>query len=286
MVERNADIPEDIRIRYWVGINLGEIIVDDEDIYGDGVNIAARLEGLAEPGGVCISGKVYEEVRNKLSTAFEDLGEREVKNIPEPIRVYRLTDAAADPMPATAGVEERLPLPDKPSIAVLPFDNMSGDPEQEYFSDGISEDIITELSRFRSLFVIARNSSFTFKGEAVDVSEVGRKFGVQFVVEGSVRKVGNRVRITAQLVEAETGNHLWAERYDRDLEDIFAVQDEVARTIVVTVAGRVDDAEKKSVRGGCHRHAPRSSALTQSWPVTQADEWCGEYELDRPSDAV
>ncbi len=248
MMERNASVPEALRIRYRFGINLGEMIVDGEDIYGDGVNIAARLEGLAEPGGICISGKVYEEIRNKLSIAFEDMGEQEVKNIPEPVRVYRWTDATADPMPATAGAEEGLPLPDKPSIAVLPFTNMSGDPEQEYFSDGITEDIITELSRFPSLFVIARNSSFTFKGEAVDVSEVGRKLGVQFVVEGSVRKVGNRVRITAQLVEAETRNHLWAERYDRELEDIFAVQDEVVATIAATLPGRVEHARVEHSR--------------------------------------
>ncbi len=197
---------------------------------------AARLEGLAEPGGICISGKVYEEVRGKLSIAFEDLGEQEVKNIPEPVRMYRWTDAAAEPMPGTEGA---LPLPDKPSIAVLPFDNMSGDPEQEYFADGISEDIITGLSRFRTLFVIARNSSFSFKGQNLDIKEIGRRLGVQYVVEGSVRRAGNRVRITAQLIEAESGNHIWAERYDRDLEDIFAVQDEVARSIVVVLPGRV-----------------------------------------------
>ena len=241
MTGRNANVPDNLQIRYRVGINIGEVIVDEDDIYGDGVNIAARLEGLAEPGGICISDKVYEEVRNKLPTIFEDLGEQEVKNIPEPVRMYRWTDAAADPMPATAGVGGQLPLPEKPSIAVLPFTNMSGDPEQEYFSDGITEDIITELSRFRSLFVIARNSSFVFKGGAVNVSEVGRKLGVAYVVEGSVRKAGNRVRITAQLVEAATGNHLWAERYDRDLEDIFAVQDEVTQTIASILPRKLDD---------------------------------------------
>ncbi len=201
MMERNASVPGNLQIRYRVGINLGEIIVDGEDIYGDGVNIAARLEGLAEPGGICISAKVYEEVRNKLSIAFEDMGEREVKNIPEPVRVYRWTDTAADPLPATEGVEGALPLPDKPSIAVLPFDNMSGDPEQEYFSDGITEDIITELSRFSGLFVIARNSSFAFKGESVDVKRIARELGVRYVLEGSIRRAGNRVRINAQLID-------------------------------------------------------------------------------------
>ena len=242
MVERNDGIPEDRKIRYRVGINLGEIIVDGEDIYGDGVNIAARLEGLAEPGGIFISGKVYEEVRNKLPTAFEDLGEQEVKNIPEPVRVYRWTDAAVDPMPNSAGTEEALALPDKPSIAVLAFTNMSGDAEQEYFSDGITEDIITELSRFRSLFVIARNSSFHYKGQSPKVRDVGRELGVQYVVEGSVRKAGNRVRVTAQLVEAASGNHIWAERYDRDLTDIFAVQDEITQMVVSNLAGGVEGA--------------------------------------------
>jgi TolB-like protein/cytochrome c-type biogenesis protein CcmH/NrfG len=242
MAGREAGLPDQRRIRLRIGVNLGDIIVEGSDIYGDGVNVAARLEGLAEPGGICISGKVYEEVRNKLPTAFEDLGEQEVKNIREPVRVYRWTDATADPMPGMAGAEGALPLPDKPSIAVLPFNNMSGDPEQEYFSDGITEDIITELSRFRSLFVIARNSSFYYKGQSPKVQDVGRELGVRYVVEGSVRKAGNRVRVTAQLVEAASGNHLWAERYDRDLEDIFAVQDELVRTITSTVGGRVDSA--------------------------------------------
>jgi adenylate cyclase len=244
MASREADLPAERRIRLRVGVNLGDIIVEGSDIYGDGVNVAARLEGLAEPDGICISGKVYEEVGSKLPTAFEDLGEQEVKNIRKPVRVYRWTDAAADPVPGAAGAEGALPLPDKPSIAVLPFTNMSGDPEQEYFSDGITEDIITELSRFRSLFVIARNSSFHYKGQSPKIQDVGRELGVRYVVEGSVRKAGNRVRVTAQLVEAASGNHLWAERYDRDLEDIFAVQDELVRTIASTVGGRVDSASE------------------------------------------
>jgi adenylate cyclase len=195
MAGREAGLPDERRVRLRIGVNLGDVIVEGSDIYGDGVNVAARLEGLAESGGVCISGKVYEEVKNKLPTAFEDLGAQEVKNIPEPVRVYRWTDAAADPIPGTAEAEGALPLPDKPSIAVLPFTNMSGDPEQEYFSDGITEDIITELSRFRSLFVIARNSSFHYKGQSPKVQDIGRELGVQYVVEGSVRKAGKRVRV-------------------------------------------------------------------------------------------
>jgi adenylate cyclase len=220
---------------------LGDVVIDGDDIHGDGVNIAARLEGMAEPGGICISGMVYEGVRDRIDIPFEDLGEQEVKNIDRPVRVWRWTAGAGLAASVSAKMDEPLPLPDKPSIAVLPFDNMSADPEQEYFADGISEDIITELSRFRTLFVIARNSSFAFKGGSVDIAEIGRRLAVQYVVEGSVRRAGNRVRITAQLVEAETGNHLWAERYDREIEDIFAVQDAVTRSIVAILPGRVQD---------------------------------------------
>ncbi len=217
MAGREAGVPDERRIRLRIGVNLGDIIVEGSDIYGDGVNVAARLESLAEPGGICISGKVYEEVRNKLPSAFEDLGEREVKNIAKPVRVYRWTDAAADPMPGMAGAEGALSLPDKPSIAVLPFTNMSGDPEQEYFSDGITEDIITELSRFPELFVTARNSAFVFKGKAVDIKDVSKKLGVRYLVEGSVRKAGIGVRITAQLIDSSLCCHVWAYRYDREL---------------------------------------------------------------------
>ncbi len=245
MVGREADLPDERRIRLRIGVNLGDIIVEGSDIYGDGVNVAARLEGLAEPGGICISGKVYEEVGSKLPTAFEDLGEQEVKNIREPVRVYRWTEAAADPMPGTEGA---LPLPDKPSIAVLPFTNMSGDPEQEYFSDGITEDIITELSRFSSLFVIARNSSFTYKGQPVDVRRVAQELGVRYVLEGSIRRAGKRVRITAQLIDSETGNHIWAERYDRDLEDIFDLQEEITRNVVGSIAPQIELAEVERSR--------------------------------------
>ena len=243
MVERNASVPVDLQIEYRVGINLGEIIVDGEDIYGDGVNIAARLEGLAEPGGIFISGKVYEEVRNKLPTMFDDLGEQKVKNIPEPVRVYRWTDAIVDPMPGMAGAGGALPLPDKPSIAVLPFDNMSGDPEQSYFADGIAEDIITALSRVGWLFVIARNSSFAFKGRNAETADIGRKLGVRYLLEGSVRKADNRVRITAQLVEATAGNHLWAERFDGTLDDIFELQDSITESVVGAIGPKLRKSE-------------------------------------------
>jgi TolB-like protein len=239
MTAANAGIPEDQRIVLRIGVNLGDVIVEGEDIYGDGVNIAARIEALAEPGAVYVSRVVMEQTRGKLELEFEDAGEHSLKNIAQPVRVYRV---AAPEMERGA-----LPLPDKPSIAVLPFTNMSGDPEQEYFSDGITEDIITELSRFRSLFVIARNSSFTLKGKAVDVKRVGRELGVQFVIEGSVRRSADRLRITAQLIDASTGNHIWAERYDRDMRDIFAVQDELARAVATNAGGRVDTVGRERV---------------------------------------
>ena len=241
MAERNAGEPEARRIAFRVGVNLGDVIVDGDDIYGDGVNVAARLQEIAEPGGVCISGDAQRQIKGKTDARFEDLGEREVKNIAEPVHVYRLTTAT--PAPASAGP---LALPDKPSVAVLPFVNMSGDAEQEYFSDGITEDIITELTRFGELFVIARNSSFSYKGKSVKVQDIGRDLGVAYVVEGSVRKAGNRVRVTAQLIEAETGNHVWAERYDRDLEDIFEVQDEITRAIISILPVRLHGALTKS----------------------------------------
>jgi len=239
IAERNAEVSEDRRIVYRIGINIGDIIVEGDDIYGDGVNVAARLEGLAEPGGICVSRTVFNHVKGKVDLGFEDLGEQEVKNIAEPVRVYRVQSDTSD-APTRTTPRSGLPQPDKPSIAVLPFTNMSGDPEQEYFSDGLTEDIITALAHFRDVSVIARNSSFAFKGQSPDVTEVGRKLGVHFVVEGSVRKVGTKVRITAQLVDASTGTHIWAQRYDRNLEDIFAVQDEVTETVVGTLAGRLE----------------------------------------------
>ena len=250
MAGREPDLPDEDRIRLRIGVNLGDIIVEGSDIYGDGVNVAARLEGLAEPGGICIAGKVYEEVKKKLPAGFEDLGEQEVKNISEPVRVYRWIDAPADPMPGMAGRGGALPLPDKPSIAVLAFDNMSGDPEQEYFTDGITEDIITELSRFSGLFVIARNSSFAFKGEPVDVRRIARELGVRYLLEGSIRRAGNRVRINAQLIDKETGSHIWAERYDRNLDDIFDLQEEITRNVVTAIAPQIEMAEMERVRGG------------------------------------
>src|SRR5438874_533019 len=212
MTERNAETPEHQRIVFRVGINLGDVIVEDGDIHGDGVNVAARLEGIAEPGGICISGTVRDHIGDRLDLALEDLGEQELKNIARPLRVYRVRLATGERTPTAVPVESTptLTLPDKPSIAVLPFQNMSGDPEQEYFADGMVEEIITALSRLHWFFVIARNSSFTYKGRAIDVKQVGRELGVRYVLEGSIRKGGNRLRITAQLVDATTGNHLWA----------------------------------------------------------------------------
>lgn len=245
--QRQADIDEDGKLQFRIGINLGDVIVEGSDIHGDGVNIAARLERLAEPGGICVSGDTYRQAKGKTEASFEDLGEKNLKNVAEPVRVYRIVVAGAGRNDRTAP-REPLALPDKPSIAVLPFTNMSDDPEQEYFSDGITEDIITELSRFRNLFIIARNSTFAFKGQAVDVSAVGAKLGVSYLVEGSVRKAGSRVRVTAQLVEVNTGNHLWAERYDRDLQEIFVVQDELVREIAAAVPGQLDAAATQRAR--------------------------------------
>ena len=238
MAEANALLSEDRRILLRIGINLGDIVGEGTDVYGDGVNIAARLEALAIPGGICVSAKVRDETHGRLAVAFEDLGEQPLKNIANPVRVFRIAEGAG---PEMAGPP--LALPDKPSIAVLPFTNMSGEPEQQYFSDGITEDIITELSRSRSLFVIARNSSFQYRDKAVDVRRIARELGVRYVVEGSVRKMGSRIRITAQLIDAIPGNHLWSERFDRGIEELFDVQDELIQTIVATIAGRLEDAE-------------------------------------------
>jgi adenylate cyclase len=234
MAAANANEAEDRRIVLRIGVNLGDVMVEGSDLYGDGVNIAARLEAIAESGGILVSGTAYDHIKSKVKIGFDDLGAQALKNIAEPVRVYRVTSMPRVALGAAKAIS------DKPSIAVLPFTNMSGDPEQRYFGDGVVEDIITELSRFRSLFVIARNSSFAFRDERISIAEVARRLGVHYVVEGSVRRVGNRVRITAQLIEAANGTHLWAERYDRELEDIFAVQDEVVRTVVGTVAARVE----------------------------------------------
>jgi TolB-like protein/class 3 adenylate cyclase len=234
--ERNEALPAERRMEWRVGVHLGDVLVEGDDILGDGVNIAARLEGIAEPGGICISEDAFRQVRDKIEAEFTDIGEPSLKNIARPLRVYRTGPASLPEMPV--GPPSALPLPDKPSIAVLPFANMSGDPEQEYFADGMVEEIITALSRIRWLFVIARNSSFTYKGKAIDVKQVARELGVRYVLEGSVRKAGNRVRITAQLIDALTGTHLWADRFDGSLEDVFDLQDRVASS----VAGVIDSA--------------------------------------------
>ena len=233
---RNAQLADHRRMEMRIGINLGDVIEKDGALYGDGVNVAARLESLAEAGGICISAAAYDHVNGKRDFRFEDAGEFEVKNIARPVRVYRVV---LGPERGDSATEA---LADRPSIAVLPFVNMSGDPEQEFFVDGLTEDIITELSRFPKLFVIARNSTFTYKGKPTKVQDVGRDLGVTYVVEGSVRRSGNRVRVTVQLIEAESGKHIWAERYDRDLDDIFALQDEMTQAIVAIVPGRVEAA--------------------------------------------
>ncbi len=236
LAERNGGAPPDRQVLWRMGIHLGDVIVEGEDIFGDGVNLAARLEGLAEPGGLCISDDVQRQIDGKLDHAFEDLGEQSLKNIEKPVRVFALRPSRPKSVDEPRPTERT----EKPGVAVLPFTNMSGDPEQEYFSDGITEDIITELSRFRELLVIARHSVFAYKGKAAKVQDIARDLGVAYVVEGSVRKAGNRVRVTAQLIEAAGGNHLWAERYDRELKDVFQVQDEITRTIAGTVSGRLD----------------------------------------------
>jgi adenylate cyclase len=249
---RNAALPPPRRMEFRIGINLGDVIVEGERIYGDGVNIAARLESLADAGGVCISGTVYDQVENKLALEYESLGEQAVKNIAKPVRAYRIQET---PKPTVSFPPNRkeepssfqitaFSLPDKPSIAVLPFVNMSSDPEQEYFSDGITEDLITDLSKLSGLFVISRNSVLTYKGKAIKPERVSADLGVRYVLEGSIRKAGTRVRITAQLIDATTGYHLWAERYDRNLEDIFAVQDEVTQKIVTALEVKLTEGEQ------------------------------------------
>src|SRR6185369_5982258 len=233
LAERDAAVPADRRIAFRIGIHLGDVVVDGADLLGDAVNIAARLEGIAEPGGICVSEDAWRQIRDKLPAAFVDMGEQALKNIARPVHVFRI-DAAGVATPP----RPQLALPDKPSIAVLPFQNISGDPAQEYFTDGMVEDIITGLSRIKWLFVIARNSTFAYKGRPVDVKRVGRELGVRYVLEGSVRKGGNRLRITGQLIDAETGAHLWADRFDGALGDVFDLQDQVA----ISVAGVIEPA--------------------------------------------
>jgi len=241
------DVPEGKRLRFRIGANLGEVIVDRDEIYGDGVNVAARLESLAEPGGVCVSGTVFEQVKGKIDISFQDMGPQTVKNIAEPVRAYKIVLQRSTSGDAP-DAETHLALPDKPSIAVLPFVNMSGDPEQEFFADGMAEEIITALSHYRWFFVIARNSSFTYKGRAVAVTQVAKELGVRYVLEGSVRKAGNRVRVTAQLIDATTSAHIWAERYDRQLDDIFALQDEITDTIVAAIEPELGAVERERAR--------------------------------------
>jgi adenylate cyclase len=290
MAERNAAVPEERRIEFRIGINLGDVIRDKGDIFGDGVNIAARLEAMAEPGGICVSAVVHDQVRGRVHCAFDDLGEQSLKNIARPIRVYRVKPLTPTLSPQAGrgredarplggvpsphawgegqgeGRQPALPLPDKPSIAVLPFQNMSGDPEQEYFADGMVEEIITALSRIRWLFVIARNSSFTYKGRAVDVKQVARELGVRYVLEGSVRRGGDRVRITAQLIDALSGAHLWAERYDRDFSDIFAVQDEIASTVAGVIEPALAEAEQQ-------RALRKRPEILDAWEAYQRGLW-------------
>jgi adenylate cyclase len=279
MIERNAKVPAESRIEFRVGINVGDIISDENDIYGDGVNVAARLEALAEPGGILVSRNVHDQVRDKLGFGFEDMGEHSVKNIARPIGVHRV-DLTENTEPTvvrstTGAAKTDHSSSDRPSIAVLPFANMSGDPEQEYFADGISEDIITGLSKLRWFFVIARNSSFTYKGKAVDVKRAARELGVRYVLEGSVRKGGNRVRITAQLIDASTGNHIWAHRYDGDLADIFALQDEITKKVVAAIEPKLLEAEANRSQGRSVEDLGAWDAVMQTswllWRLTKTD---------------
>ena len=288
MVDRNAGVPEDRRIVFRIGVHLGDVVEEaDGDLMGDGVNIAARLEGICEPGGVCLSDAAHEQVRDRITETFADHGEKTLKNVARPVRVYGLTRSRSATAAKAGGAEgpSRLALPSKPAIAVLPFQNMSGDREQEYFSDGISEDIITALSKLRWFFVIARNSSFIYKGRAIHMKQVAEELGVGYVLEGSVRKGGGRVRITAQLNDTATGSHIWAERYDRDLADVFAVQDEITEAIVAAIEPQLYAAENFRAQ----RKPPDSMdawelvmrALSHLWRVTRQDNLVAEALLDK-----
>src|SRR5262245_38225948 len=264
MTERNASIPTERQMRYRIGVNLGDVIHDKQRVYGDGVNIAARLEGIAEAGGICISGAAFDQVQRKLQLPFVDIGAHQLKNITDPVRIYRID--SADQIPGAPATQPTLSLPDKPSIAVLPFTNLSGDPDQDFFGDGVAEDILTDLAKLRWLFVIARNSSFTFRGKAVDIRAISRALGVRYVLEGSIRRAGNRIRVTAQLIDATTGAHVWASRYDRDLSDIFAVQDEITTAIATAIAPAIMNAEQQRV---LHKPAERLDA----WEAYHRGMW-------------
>jgi TolB-like protein/class 3 adenylate cyclase len=247
MAEQNADVARELRIEFRIGIHVGDIIIDDNDIFGDGVNIAARLEGIAEPGGICISDDAQRQIRGKVDIGFDDMGLQTLKNIAEPMRAWSMRSEDCDSSSPSKSIGREMPpllaLPDKPSIAVLPFQNMSGDAEQEYFADGMVEEITTALSRIKWLFVIARNSSFIYRGNSVDIKQVGRELGVRYVLEGSVRKAGNRVRITGQLIDAESGTHLWADRFDGDLNDVFDLQDRVTESVIGAVSPKLQQSE-------------------------------------------
>src|SRR6516165_4127778 len=272
MGERNAGLPQEKRIEFRIGINAGDLIIDGTDIWGDGVNVAARLEALAKPGGICVSGRVQEDIHGSLEIGFEDIGEQQLKNIARTVRVYRvLLNGATKATPA-------LQSPHRPSIAILPFNNMSGDPEQEYFADGMVEEITTALSRTRWLFVIARNSSFTYKGRPLDVKQVGRELGVRYVLEGGVRKAADRVRITAQLIDVSTGAHLWADRFDGSLENIFELQDQVTACVVGAIAPRLEQAEAERAKHkpteslDAYDYFLRGIASLHSWTKESNDE--------------
>lgn len=271
--QRNSALSGEDRVQLRIGVNIGEVLQDRGEIYGEGVNLAARLEAAAHPGGICISAAVYEQIRNKLEVDFSDGGRETFKNIAVPVQVYHWTPGAI-----TGEAIAALVLPSKPSIAILAFENMSNDPEQDFVAEGISEDIITELSKFRSLFVIARNSAFAFKGRATDVKEIGRKLGVRYVVEGSVRRAGQRIRITAQLIDAIEDKHLWAERYDRSLEDIFAVQDEVTQAIVTTIEPELMNTERQRARR-------KPTANLTAWEAYQRALW-HIYQYRREDTAI
>jgi TolB-like protein/class 3 adenylate cyclase len=291
MAEQNAGVPQDVRIEFRIGVHVGDIIIDDNDIFGDGVNIAARLEGIAEPGGVCISDDAYRLIRGKVEIGWDDLGPQTLKNIVEPMRAWRVQLGGQGAAKAPAGPAPALALPNKPSIAVLPFQNMSGDPEQEYFADGMVEDIITALSHFRNLFVIARNSSFTYKGRAVDVKQVGRELGVRYVLEGSVRKAAGKVRITGQLIDAAIGSHLWADRFDGSVDDIFELQDQVTSSVVNAIAPKLEQAEierakrKPTENLDAYDHLLRGMSVLNQWTrdsnYEATENFCKAIQLDQ-----
>jgi TolB-like protein/Tfp pilus assembly protein PilF len=280
VAERNLKIPDNKSITFRIGINVGDVIIEGNDIYGDGVNVASRLEELADPGGICISGMVFDQVKGKLDAGFEDFGTQHLKNMADPVRTYRVTSESVSHAPAP-----HFSIPTKPSIAVLPFDNMSDDHTQEYFSDGISEDLTTALSRFEWLFVIARNSAFAYKGKVVDVRRVGRELGVRYVLEGSVRRSGNRVRISAQLIDAEGDRHVWAQRYDREIGDLFELQDDIVASIATTVGPEITTAEIARTRGkrpgdfGAWDHYLR--ALSAYHRMTKEDVDAAIIDLER-----